>query len=140
MRRYFNGLAAWSGADYDRLNARIGEIGTRLDAFYEVIAQAEARGVPETRIDLAFAQYDAFWQEIEDLSAALAEGRDSGTPDTLVAFDAEVEGLERRSGDWQPLGENVAAARTGVIVYATLGSLAVAGALAGLLWFLSRRR
>ena len=140
MRRYFNGLAAWSGADYDRLNARIGEVADRLDAFYEIIAQAEARGVPETRIDLAFAQYDAFWQEIDALYAALNEGLDAGTPDTLVAFDAEVEGLERRIGDWQPLGENVAAARTGVIVYATLGSLAVAGALAGLLWFLSRRR
>jgi hypothetical protein len=140
MRRYLNGLGAWSGADYDRLDARISAAADRLDAFYEGIAQAEARGVPESRIDAAFAQYDAFWVEIDALYEGLNTGRDSGTPDTLSMFDAQVEGLERRIADWQPLGANVEVARTSMIVYATLGSLAVAGALAGLLWFLSRRR
>lgn len=135
------GLAAWSDEDSNALNDRLGAVANRLDAYYEGIAQAEAAGYPEAEVDRAYAEYDAFWAEINALTERLNEGADSGTAESLTAFDAAVEGLDRRIADWNPLGtKSVQAGRTSLLVYATLGSLVIAGAAAGLLYFFSRGR
>lgn len=137
------GLAAWSDASYAELDldARIAAVEARVNEVYDALAAAEARGFPPSLVAQAFAQYDAFGAELDAVYDRQAEGWDTGTAESLTAFDATIESLERRVADWDPLGtESAAKGRTSLLVYATLGSLLVAGAVAGAIYFFSRGR
>lgn len=140
MRRNLYGLAAWTSTEESALRDRLAGVQDQLGVLYDTLRQAEAQGYPEASVDRAFSEYDALWQESEDFLVEINDGSAAGTLESFSALDARIENLQRRVLDWSPFGESARKGRTSLLVYATLGSLAIAGAAAGLLYFFGRGR
>lgn len=124
-------------AEYQALDDRIIAAYDDLGVWYGEIGRAIAAGYTQEVVNRAWAAYDAASREVASIQEALTDVRDSGEP--AASIEARLVRLEAQL-DRGPLESGAAVTRASSIVFATLGSLAIAGAAAGLLWLLTAKR
>lgn len=140
MRRLY-GLGAWTPAQDDEANRRVGGLYDALDVAYQMITNAEQQDYPPAVIDRAYSDHDALGAEIDALAEEYARASEQGTPGSLQSFIQHLEALEARVYAFDPFGAKAQQSRTSMVVGATVGSIVIAGLVAGGLWlFLGRRR
>lgn len=119
------------------IRERLDAVEARLSEHFDRIADAEGSGYPASLTSRAWSRYDAISNDLDLLYADLVAARASGSD--AASLEARTASLEARVAA-DPLGEGAIQARTSGIVFATLGSLAVAASAAGLIWLLTAKR
>ena len=128
-------LGALTPTQLDEANDTLLELSQRLTAQYAELRKAKAAGIDESLVGQAFSAHSQLLTELNDLSAELPGIEASRYED----WQAAVDTLSSRVGLFED--ETIAALRAGgrrrtaVVVLSTLGAIALAGTIAGLVWY-----
>lgn len=128
-------------AQSDAALARIQALEDSLAAKYGVILRARSAGFPRALVDEQLETHDAIAQRIDAVQGRFAAAYDEGSAAGWARFITELEGLERTERSFQPAStfQSSSGARTAMVAFATIGSVAVGALLAAGLYLFALR-
>lgn len=119
-------------AQSDSALARIQALETSLAEKYGTILRARSAGFPRALVDEQLETHDAIARRIEAVQGRFAAAFDEGSAAGWAQFIRELEGVERTERIFQPgtTFQSSSGARSAMVAFATVGSVAVGALLA----------
>lgn len=129
-------------AQTDSALARMQALEDSLAEKYGTILRARSAGFPASVVDAQMQTHDVIAARVDAVQQQFATAYDQGSTAAWSAFIAELEGVERQERAFTPAAtfQSSSGARTAMVAFATLGSIAVGALLAAGLYVLASRQ